>query len=82
MGWESSAGGWVALLAAACGSHLILHQSMQCSRPACTSPPTLPPSQLPEKMALAKLFALLSLYQLPSPVQSTVLRGGEQISDY
>ena len=62
---------------------LILHQSKQCSRPACTSPPTLPsPSPSSEKMVLAKLFALLSLYQLPSLVQSTVLRGGEQISDY
>ena len=57
---------------------LIFHQSMQCSRPACTWR-TLPTS---EKMALAQLFALLSLYQPPSPVQSTVLQGGNQIFIY
>merc|ERR1711934_1226120 len=47
-------------------------QSMQCSRPACTRLSLSPP----EKMALAQLIALLSLYQPPSPVQSTVLQGG------
>jgi len=53
-------------------------QSMQCSRPACTSPISLP--AFSEKMAFlaaGQLFALLSIYQLPSPVQSTVLKGGQ-----
>ena len=79
VGWVEFAGLGLDELLVAARLSSSTNQSMQCSRPACTRWKTLIPISEEKNMALAQVFVLLSIHQLPRPVQSAVLQGGEQI---